>query len=77
MLLDSNLNIKIIDFGTSKVSSSPNTYDTNLFGFTPRYCPLEHFDMERLTPTTDVWSFGCLLFEMVTGNEPWKGIKSL
>ncbi|EAR84111.1 protein kinase (macronuclear) [Tetrahymena thermophila SB210] len=77
ILLDSNQNIKIIDFGTSKFNNKPYTHDTNILGFTPRYCPLEHFDMERLTPTTDVWSFGCLLFEMITGNEPWKGIKNL
>jgi len=43
--------------------------------------PLRHLAPEaiselRFTKATDVWSFGCLLYEIFTGHEPYPNIHS-
>jgi serine/threonine-protein kinase len=42
---------------------------------TPEYCSPEHRNgLEPLTPTSDVYSLGCVAFEMLTG-QVWKAVR--
>jgi serine/threonine protein kinase len=39
---------------------------------TPEYMAPEHWRGDALTPAVDVFSFGVVLWEMVTGKIPWE-----
>lgn len=46
---------------------------TAVHGFAPKYSGPEIFDGQE-NDTTDVWSFGCVLFHIFTGEAPWSGL---
>ncbi|KAF5404931.1 Non-specific serine/threonine protein kinase [Paragonimus heterotremus] len=72
LLLDSDLNIKLADFGFA------NEYQVgkklNTFCGSPPYAAPELFrGKEYEGPEVDVWSLGVILFKLVTGNLPFDG----
>ena len=70
----------LIDFGlahllTDEETSKPELFMTRqseLLG-TPRYISPEQVRGEKLTPVTDLYAFGVLLFELLTGKLPLHG----
>jgi serine/threonine protein kinase len=80
VMIDKNLNVKLLDFGISKVLKNNNT-TTGAVG-TVTYMAPESFDtvsdeqmMKSLISTkADVWSFGCMISEIISGVEPWAGV---
>ena len=44
---------------------------------TPPYAPPEQHTMSRMTPQSDIFSFGVMLYEMFTGQLPWNGERAL
>ena len=78
--------VKVLDFGLAKVwdgasqselSASPRLTATNLgertiLG-TPAYMSPEQARCASLDRRTDIWSFGCVLYEMLTGHPPFRG----
>lgn len=44
---------------------------------TPPYTPPESFTRREITPMSDVFSFGVMLYEIFTGQLPWNGDKTL
>jgi serine/threonine protein kinase len=67
--------IKILDFGLAKAVESDNPADKitcigEVFG-TPAYMSPEQCMGEELDLTTDVYSFGCIGFELLTGEVPF------
>jgi len=46
---------------------------SSVHGFAPKYSAPEIFDGFELD-TTDIWSFGCILLQMFTGEPPWSGL---
>lgn len=76
----SNLNLKVLDFGIAALSSdrlSSNerqrlTATGQIFG-TPYYMSPEVVTGQEASPLSDVYSLGCTLFEMLTGQVPYKG----
>ena len=81
-----DLHAKILDFGLAKVTS-PTPSDTPsalehgetatregmLLG-TPQYMSPEQARGRPIDATSDVFSFGIVLYEMVTGRRPFEGI---
>eukprot|EP01120_Amphizonella_sp_Union-15-10_P016850 TRINITY_DN9141_c0_g1_i1.p1 TRINITY_DN9141_c0_g1~~TRINITY_DN9141_c0_g1_i1.p1 ORF type:complete len:427 (+),score=67.58 TRINITY_DN9141_c0_g1_i1:71-1351(+) len=65
MLLDSKLNLKLIDFGLS------NTYEPGQLLTT--FCGSPSFSAPELGPIVDIWSLGVVLYVMVTGKLPFDG----
>ena len=80
--------VKVLDFGLAKVwegapqsdlSASPRLTGTavgvgvgTILG-TPTYMSPEQARGQSLDRRTDIWSFGCVLYEMLTGRPPFDG----
>lgn len=65
MLADGNA--KILDFGLAKTTTDDaRTATRNVMG-TPAYAAPEQRQGQPADPRSDIWSFGCVLYEMLTG----------
>jgi WD40 repeat protein/DNA-binding SARP family transcriptional activator len=76
ILLDEEGNAYLSDFGIAKASmrSEPaHITATGVIVGTPAYISPEQLQSQVLTPQADIYSLGVLLFEMLTGQHPFKG----
>ncbi len=67
--------VKVLDFGIAKIMSKGEINDPSkgeLAG-TPKYMPPEQFKNDPLTPSADLYSMGCIAYEMLTGIAPFEG----
>ena len=69
MFTDDKKTLKIIDFGfvTELVEGKCGDQGTRM------YMAPEQFSSE-VSLKTDVWAFGCILLELVTGKLPYSGV---
>ena len=71
---------KVADFGIARLADvdSGVTRDGDILG-TPSYMAPEQADgrVERIGPATDVYSLGVLLYEMMTGRVPFRGVDAV
>jgi serine/threonine protein kinase len=75
LLLDANMNCKVADFGLSKITEDSGDMTTSL-GCLPYQAP-EVFRGERYSQAADVYSFGMVVYEMISGFEPHKDLQPL
>jgi Tol biopolymer transport system component len=67
--------VKVLDFGLAKVvagDASPEHTGDRVIG-TPAYMSPEQARGQAVDKRTDIWAFGCVLFEMLTGTAAFKG----
>ncbi len=75
--------VKVLDFGLAKAIAgktrrpdlSAQTLETKegVIQGTPAYMSPQHVRGEVLDKRTDIWAFGCVLYEMLTGRRPFGG----
>jgi len=71
--------VKVLDFGLAKTSSSQDknkgtaiTQPGRLIG-TPAYMSPEQACSKPTDKSSDIWSFGCIMYEILTGHLPFEG----
>jgi serine/threonine protein kinase len=76
ILLDLTNHTYLADFGLARIIST-STLAFHTGHGTPPYSPPEQILSQEITPKSDIFSFGILLFEMFTGQLPWNGKRQL
>ncbi len=74
ILIDEKGKVKIVDFGLAKIKniSKEITKAGSTLG-TIKYMFPEQIRNQKVDQRTDIWSFGVILYEMITGKYPFKG----
>jgi eukaryotic-like serine/threonine-protein kinase len=63
--------VTVVDFGIARAASSKTVTDTNLVLGTAAYMSPEQVGGERVGPASDLYSLGVVLYEMLTGEQPY------
>lgn len=63
--------VKLMDFGVARVEGGVKTVAGSVLG-TPDYMAPEQIQGQEITPRTDLYSLGVLLYEMCTGRLPYE-----
>jgi len=76
ILIDNDQRLYITDFGLARAVSI-TTASVHTGRGTPPYAPPEQHSMTDISPQSDIYSFGIILYEMLTRRLPWSGQKTL
>ncbi|KAF8706950.1 hypothetical protein HU200_030558 [Digitaria exilis] len=69
ILLDKNMRAKVADFGLSKPAVDGSHVSSIVRG-TVGYLDPEYYISQQLTEKSDIYSFGVILLELISGHEP-------
>ncbi|KAI9031174.1 kinase-like domain-containing protein [Hyaloraphidium curvatum] len=77
ILLDDHMHIKVTDFGTAKMEAAepppnPSEQRSNSFVGTAEYVPPELLNERSASPASDLWSLGCVIYQLLAGRPPFK-----
>ena len=70
ILIDENFEAKVADFGLAKLSSDTMTHVSTRIMGTFGYLAPEYASSGKLTEKSDVYSYGIVLLELITGRRP-------
>jgi serine/threonine-protein kinase len=68
--IDSHGQVRVLDFGIAKALSLSRKLTRNEFGSVPYSSP-ERLDLGEVNAGSDLWSLGVMLYELVTGMQPY------
>lgn len=71
VLLDENFEARVSDFGMARLVSALDTHlSVSTLAGTPGYVPPEYYQSFRCTTRGDVYSYGVILLELLSGKRP-------
>jgi serine/threonine protein kinase len=65
--------VKILDFGVARIEKDARITGQNMIVGTPEYIAPEQIRSSAARPSSDLYSLGCVLYEMLTGRLPFEG----
>lgn len=79
ILIDENCKVKIVDFGLAAATSQGDSRltKTGLLVGTPTYMAPEQVRGKQVDSRTDIYSLGIIMYEMFTGQPPYRGEDSM
>ncbi len=73
IMLTAKSQAKILDFGLARLESAGDLTRTAMVMGTVAYMSPEQAQGHKVDHRTDIWSFGCTLYEMLAGRSPFQG----
>lgn len=73
ILITEERQVKILDFGLAKLAGQTGITRAGTIMGTVAYMSPEQAQGKEVDHRTDIWSLGCVLYEMVTGELPFRG----
>lgn len=73
IMFSSQEGVKIVDFGIAKFAREPTRTSAGMIIGTPYYMSYEQAKGQPVDSTSDIYSLGVVLYEMVTGRVPFAG----
>jgi len=77
ILLDEDGNAYLADFGIAKDIGTPGNTEIDAIVGSPDYLSPEQARSEPVTPQTDIYSLGVVLYEILTGEHPFPGLSAV
>jgi Tol biopolymer transport system component len=77
IMIDKDGNARIMDFGIARSLKGKGITDAGVMIGTPEYMSPEQVEGEDIDQRSDIYSFGVVLYEMVTGKVPFEGATPL
>src|SRR5688572_27015540 len=65
--------VKILDFGVARIEKDARITGQNMIVGTPEYIAPEQIRSTAATALSDLYSLGCVMYEMLTGRIPFEG----
>ncbi len=78
ILVDKEGSPKLLDFGIAKlinedfIETEENLTQTGIAPLTPEYASPEQINGEKITTLSDIYSLGVILYQVLTGEQPYK-----
>ncbi len=73
IMVDKDGNARIMDFGIAHTTKTERITDPGMIIGTPEYMSPEQVEARELDQRSDIYSFGIILYEMLTGKVPFEG----
>ncbi|MDX2106125.1 MAG: protein kinase [Candidatus Melainabacteria bacterium] len=69
-----HMQVKLLDFGLAKKQTDSQYFTTTgAIAGSPLYMSPEQAEGKKIEPNSDIYSFGCLMFETLAGQPPYRG----
>ncbi len=73
LLLTPNRDVKLVDFGVSKINTMSDLTKTGTVIGTPEYMAPEQFNSTNADPRSDIYSLGAVFYQLLTERPPYAG----